>query len=136
MTFFLDFFLLTMAIFPTAIFGLTVNPGTVYTTTIEEDTHITMASISKLGSKRTSVLVKVNDSEFTLCALIPSKHENQQLNIYLHEEDEVTFTVLGDCSVDLTGNTVAMVNGNAEDFDEEDMDDEDVLAGLGIFFLI
>jgi FK506-binding nuclear protein len=120
-----------MGIFPTSVFGLTIQPGNAYTTTIEEDTHITMAAISKLGSKRTTVTLKVNDSEFTLCALSPGKHENQQLNIYLQEEDEVTFSVSGDCTVDLTGNTVAMIaDSNQDEFDEE-LDDEDGLLDIG-----
>jgi FK506-binding nuclear protein len=121
-----------MGIFPTSVFGLTIQPGNAYTTTVEEDTHITMAAISKFGSKRTSVVIKINDSEFTLCALTPGKHENQQLNIYLNEDDEVTFTAVGDSNIDLTGNTVAMmIDNNEQDFDEEDMmDEEDALMGL------
>lgn len=112
-----------MAIFPTSVFGLTIRPGTSYTTTIEEDTHITMASlVSKIpkDAARTSVVVSVNGTEFTLCSLTPNKHENQNLDIYLTEDEEVTFSVVGNCSIDLTGNIVTMIP--PEGFDENGMD--------------
>jgi FK506-binding nuclear protein len=56
--------------------------------------------------------------------LTPEKHENQVMDIYLAEQDEVSFKVVGNCSVDITGNNVAMLpdggNDDPEMYGEED----------------
>jgi FK506-binding nuclear protein len=86
--------------------------------------------------KRSSVIVTINDATFTLCSLVPEKIENQRLDIYLAEEDQVTFHVLGNCPVDITGNNVAMLPDGGADDDEGnlvshvdiygDVDDEEI----------
>ena len=118
-----------MSTIPTNFFGLTVFPGKAYTTTLEDDVHITMASLTAKLPKdamRTSLHLKIDDNTFTLCSLTAGKIENQPLNIHLNENDEVTFSVTGNCSVDLTGNNIVVIPpGGPEDFDEENEDDFD-----------
>lgn len=119
-----------MSIFPTSFFGLTIHPGQAYATVLEDDTHITMASLSSALPKngaRTSVVLKVDNASFTLCSLTPGKNENQNLDIYLNEGDEVSFTVVGLCPIDITGNVIIMLPPGGED-DEFDSDQEDLMS--------
>jgi Nucleoplasmin-like domain len=98
-----------MSVFPATFFGLTIQPGQTYSTTFEEDTHITMASLAATLPKnagRTSVIIEISGAKFTICSLTPSKSENQTLDIYINENDEVSFSVVGPCPVDLTGNNI------------------------------
>lgn len=114
-----------MAVLPTSLFGLSIEPSQEYKTEIEEDTHLTMVCLAaKLpaGPKRTSVVLQVNGVSFTLCSLTPNTAENQSIDLYLHEGDEVAFSVVGNCPVDITGNTVALIP-DGPDFDEEDDED-------------
>ncbi|KAJ3305809.1 peptidylprolyl isomerase fpr4 [Kappamyces sp. JEL0829] len=118
-----------MSLFPTNFFGLTVYPGKAYTTTLEDDVHITMAALLAELPKnagRTSVHIKVEGNTYTLCSLTPGKLENQPINIHLSEGEEVTFSVTGACPVDLTGNNIVVVPPGGDDFDEEDEEDDGI----------
>ena len=120
-----------MSVFPSTFFGLTIHPGQSYSTTFEQDTHITMASLSAILPKnagRTSVIIEISGAKFTLCSLSPSKSENQALDIYINEDDEVSFSVEGTCPVDLTGNNIFILPpaGAEDDYDEEIDSDEEV----------
>ena len=111
-----------MAVLPTSLFGLSVEPSQAYKTDIEEDTHLTMVTLASelpQNPKRTSVVLEVNGVKFTLCNLTPNTTENQSIDLYLHEGDEVTFSVVGNCPVDITGNTVALLP-DGPDYDEEE----------------
>ena len=130
-----------MSAIPTNFFGLTVFPGKAYTTTLEDDVHITMAALTEKVPKdatRTTVQLTIDGSKFTLCSLTAGKLENQPLDIHLNENDEVTFTVSGNCPVDLTGTNIVIVPpGGADDMDEineddfdEEVDDEEIDSDL------
>lgn len=112
-----------MSIFPAEFFGLTVAPDNSYTAVLEEDIHLTMATLnhqqSAKGTSRTSVILTINGGSYTLCSLTPGSIENQPLDIYLSQDEEIKFSVSGPCSIDLVGNVVVMVPPGAEDFDEE-----------------
>ncbi|KAI8921631.1 hypothetical protein BC831DRAFT_418418 [Entophlyctis helioformis] len=121
---------------PVSFFGLTVDPKKKYSQTVEDDFHITMASLgSKLpeNAERTSLIMSVDDREFVLCSLTPGKIENQPLNLTITEGEEIAFYTTGNCPIDITGNHVAFEDhGHDHDdddeegmFDDEDDEDED-----------
>lgn len=85
---------------------------------------------------RTSLIVTIDGNSFTLCSLNVGA-ENQPLNFFISENEEVTFSLVGPCPVDITGNIIVMLPPNGmeedDDFDEEiesdeelSMDDEDL----------
>jgi FK506-binding nuclear protein len=108
---------------PTSFFGLTIEPNTSYSQTVEQDfklTHACLASELPTEAARTCVVLKIEDKTFTLCALTPGMTENQSLDISLMEGQEIEFSVTGNCAVDLTGNHVFYDLGDdEEEFDEE-----------------
>ena len=88
------------------------------------------ADLGKNASARTSVVLTIDGNPFTLCSLTPGKIENQPIDIYLNQDDEISFTVKGPCPIDITGNVVAIIT--PEDDMEDFMDgEEDLLEEYG-----
>ena len=117
-----------MAVLPISIFGLSVEPSQEYKTVIEEDTHLTMVCLAaKIPSspKRTSVVMTLHGNSFTLCSLTPGASENQAVDLYLQEGDEVSFHCVGNCPVDITGNVVALMPDGPDYDEEEDISDDE-----------
>ncbi|KAI8904434.1 hypothetical protein EDD86DRAFT_230204 [Gorgonomyces haynaldii] len=116
-----------MSSIPVSFWGLTVEPGKKYTQEVDEDFHITMATLAaKLpkGAARSSVTLTVNENTFNLCSLIPGVIENQPLNIRLNEGEEITFINTGNCPIDLTGNHIYVMVDEDEDLDDEEIDSD------------
>ncbi|KAL1914845.1 uncharacterized protein VTP21DRAFT_7937 [Calcarisporiella thermophila] len=106
--------------------GLLVEAGKTYRQVVEVPFRVSMASYGEeVKGKRSCVKVKVDESEYVLCCLVPGSHEQQQLDITFSEGEEIIFSVSGDCPVYLTGNYTPLDEDLALGMDSDEELDED-----------
>lgn len=93
--------------------GVTLDGGKRYTQTVERSFHISMAALEPPVSE-VGVMVCVDKAEFLLCSLGYGNVLQQPLDLMFTEGEEVTFFLLGNGVVHLTG---YLVEDQPEDMD-------------------
>ncbi|KAI8801947.1 hypothetical protein BJ742DRAFT_835059 [Cladochytrium replicatum] len=90
---------------PLSFWGLVLEPNKSYSQVVESDFRISMATLAKKGNSTKPVIVQVTveDSTFNLCTLQSGHRENQPLEIYFSEGEEISLQAVGDAAVHLTG---------------------------------
>ncbi|KAI7848735.1 hypothetical protein BDC45DRAFT_522627 [Circinella umbellata] len=102
--------------------GLVIKPNEPLTLSIDEGIHFTMASLlddAKPG--RSTLKVRVKDSEYAICSLTHNEIEQQSLDVYFKDVDEPTLILTGVNSINITGNIVP----DDDEFIPSDEEDED-----------
>ncbi|KAI8802870.1 hypothetical protein BJ742DRAFT_831741 [Cladochytrium replicatum] len=128
---------------PLSFWGLVLEPNKSYSQVVESDFRISMATLAKKGNSNKPVIVQVTveDSTFNLCTLQSGHTENQPLEIYFSEGEEISLQAVGDAAVHLTGfhyvdtalmdgtrrtsNNSLPHNIGGDDMDDEGEEDED-----------
>ncbi|KAJ1919730.1 peptidylprolyl isomerase fpr3 [Mycoemilia scoparia] len=116
--------------------GLKVLPGKTYTQTVDTSFRLSNASLDEevTDSSRTVLKVTVDKKSFVICALIPEKIEQQIVDLTFTEGEEVTFEIVGNNTIHLTGNLIPEIPddefGETDDEDEDDLDPEERLQLL------
>lgn len=88
-------------------FGLALSPGKSYSQTVDVPFKLTMAAIGlvaggaeaeeALKGKRCSVMIRYQGKmEFVLCSLALGRQEQQTLDLYFVEGDEICFFATGE----------------------------------------
>ncbi|KAI9500088.1 hypothetical protein BX070DRAFT_230737, partial [Coemansia spiralis] len=111
--------------------ALKIAPGHTYTQTVDASFRVSNAALglnTANEDSRTSVVVTVDGKSFVLCSLTPGKIEQQPLDIWLSEGEEITFESQGDNEIHLTGNFI----NEEEEEDEESADEDDDGDMLGL----
>lgn len=93
------------------IWGLTLEPGCVYTRSVTAETHLSLATLDCRGKvfagtdpvKVSHVVLKTNDCELLLCSLVQGLVLQQQLDLKVMPNEEVAFSNQGNCCVYITG---------------------------------
>ncbi|KAK4431579.1 Peptidyl-prolyl cis-trans isomerase FKBP53 [Sesamum alatum] len=103
-----------------AFWGIEVKPGKPYVHTYDDERgrlHVSQATLGTgTSTKKSIVQCKVGDKKpIYLCSLLPERLETCALNLEFEEDDEVTFEIIGQHSVHLTG----FFYGDNEDQDNE-----------------
>ncbi|KAJ8031513.1 46 kDa FK506-binding nuclear protein [Holothuria leucospilota] len=95
------------------IWGITLEPNQLFTTVVQEEIHISMATMDmrKDGANvnpdcYSHVVVKTDNYEYLLCTLGHGMLIQQMLDLNLMPTETVTFTIEGTNSVYLTGYTL------------------------------
>ncbi|CAG2113364.1 unnamed protein product, partial [Medioppia subpectinata] len=108
--------------------GVTLETGKRYSQRVEESYHLTMAALEppsadKTVSKHVSIMVEHQKSDYMICTLEPNRNLQCHLDHMFVEGEEVTYYLVGDGTVHLTG---YLVGDPYDDFDEEgDEEDEE-----------
>ncbi|KAJ2384226.1 peptidylprolyl isomerase fpr3, partial [Coemansia sp. RSA 2559] len=98
--------------------ALKITPGHTYTQTVDASFRVSNAALglTLADEQRTSVVATVDGKDFVLCSLTPGKIEQQPLDLWMTEGEEITFESNGNNEIHLTGNFICE--------DEEDEDEE------------
>ncbi|XP_010252296.1 PREDICTED: peptidyl-prolyl cis-trans isomerase FKBP43-like isoform X2 [Nelumbo nucifera] len=104
--------------------GIEVKPGKPYTHRYNRErlkiTQATMSYCSSLSPKKSVVQCNVgNTRPILLCSLLPDKMETCHLDLEFDEENEVVFSVLGACSVHLTGYYLNQTSHHSSRYDDD-----------------
>ncbi|KAM7504659.1 hypothetical protein LguiB_003563 [Lonicera macranthoides] len=91
-----------------AFWGIEVKPGKPYTHRFDDERgrlHVSQATLGTGSSTKKSIVQCIvgDKKPIFLCSLLPERIETSPLNLEFEEEDEVTFSVIGPCSVHLSG---------------------------------
>ncbi|KAJ1790284.1 peptidylprolyl isomerase fpr3 [Coemansia sp. RSA 2399] len=98
--------------------ALKITPGHTYTQTVDASFRVSNAALglTLTDEQRTSVVATVDGKDFVLCSLTPGKIEQQPLDLWMTEGEEITFESNGNNEIHLTGNFV---------YEDEEDEDED-----------
>lgn len=117
-----------------AFWGIEIKPGKFVTQELDEPIHLTHACLSSVESKsRSSLILTVDEEEFTICHLIPEKCEQQTIDIEFSAGSTVGFKVKGSNPINIMGKYLEdeedmMMDDDMEeipeDLDEEILSDE------------
>ncbi|KAJ1730207.1 peptidylprolyl isomerase fpr3 [Coemansia sp. Benny D160-2] len=97
--------------------ALKIVPGHTYTQTVDASFRVSNAALglTLADDQRTSVVATVDGKDFVLCSLTPGKIEQQPLDLWMTEGEEITFETNGNNEIHLTGNFI---------IDEEEEDEK------------
>ncbi|KAJ8031420.1 46 kDa FK506-binding nuclear protein [Holothuria leucospilota] len=115
------------------IWGITLEPGQAHTEVIEDEVHLSMATMESrgcIGSKADNfshVVIKTGTTEYLLCTLVNGITYQQCLDLKLMPSDKVTFSVQGTNVVYLTGYSFASSETDQEITQTEDWIEDPVL---------
>lgn len=129
-----------------SFWGLVVEPERLYSQTVPESFKVTMAALGaktasakpgedasaassseKPSSQRTSLILRYNNADYTICSLTPMLCEQQPVDLTFDEGDEIAFRLVGTEAVHLTGYYLPPSDDNLccdNDDEEEDEDEE------------
>ncbi|KAJ2522925.1 peptidylprolyl isomerase fpr3 [Coemansia sp. RSA 2049] len=85
--------------------ALKIVPGHTYTQTVDASFRAALG-LTLADDQRTSVVATVDGKDFVLCSLTPGKIEQQTLDLWMTEGEEITFETNGNNEVHLTGNFI------------------------------
>lgn len=96
------------------IWGLTLEPGCVYTQSVTAQTHLSLATLDCRGKvfagtdpvKVSHVVLKTNSCEQLVCSLVQGLVLQQQLDLKIMPHEEVSFSNQGNCCVYITGYSI------------------------------
>lgn len=113
------------------IWGLTLEPGKIYTRVMGDEIQLSMASLESradYGDESdgySHVVMKTTKSEYLLCTLVHGLTFQQNLDLKLRPKETVTFSVQGSSVVYLMGYSVT--DSEVEDqIDIEDLEEDSV----------
>ncbi|KAJ2660549.1 peptidylprolyl isomerase fpr3 [Coemansia sp. RSA 1200] len=88
--------------------ALKIVPGHTYTQTVDASFRVSNAALglTLADDQRTSVVATVDGKDFVLCSLTPGKIEQQPLDLWMTEGEEITFETNGNNEIHLTGNFI------------------------------
>ncbi|KAJ2557554.1 peptidylprolyl isomerase fpr3 [Coemansia sp. RSA 1933] len=95
--------------------ALKITPGHTYTQTVDASFRAALG-LTLNDNERTSVVATVDGKDFVLCSLTPGKIEQQPLDLWMTEGEEITFESNGNNEIHLTGNFI---------YEEDEDDDEE-----------
>jgi len=116
--------------------GLILHPQKAYSFDVEAAFRLTNAALGVTlpgDGKRTTLTLTVDKQQYVLCSLTPSKIEQASLDHIFTEGESVTFSVLGNCPIHVTGNYLPDQDYESSDYDyedgledfDDDLDDDD-----------
>lgn len=91
------------------IWGLAIEPGQMYSCTLEEEVHLSLAALEsrpesdEKASKYSQVVLKTKDTQQLLCTLVHGTIFQQSLDLKLMPRENVSFSVQGSGVVYITG---------------------------------
>ncbi|XP_071836122.1 uncharacterized protein [Apostichopus japonicus] len=107
------------------IWGLTLKPGVPCTKVLNEEVHLSLASMesrSEFGKiwpgSFSQVVMKTEEVEVLLCTLVHGSIFQQNLDLKLMPKEKITFTVYGDCIIYISGYTSCLPH-TEDGFDED-----------------
>ncbi|PIK58466.1 putative cell wall protein AWA1-like [Apostichopus japonicus] len=107
------------------IWGLTLKPGVPCTKVLNEEVHLSLASMesrSEFGKiwpgSFSQVVMKTEAVEVLLCTLVHGSIFQQNLDLKLMPNEKITFTVYGDCIIYISGYTSCLPH-TEDGFDED-----------------
>lgn len=111
--------------------GLILEPGKRYTTTVEKSFHVSMAALDcttvKQDQEIMSVMLETEGQESLLCNLCKQKGVLQEkLDLNFLTGETVTFTCRGNGTIHLSGYLVSDDDDELGEMGEEEEDDEEV----------
>jgi len=113
--------------------GLTVHPNKPLECAINSPFKLSMATLAlnvPETAGRSSLIATVEDEDFVLCSLTPGLIENVELNHAFMDGDVVTFSIIGEASVTLTGYYIEDIEeGEYLEGEDGDEDEDSVLYG-------
>lgn len=113
------------------VWGLVVAAGKSYSQTVDVPFRVSGASLGPApeNQERATLMIRVGQSEFALCSLIPGSIEQAPLDLVCQVGEAITFYVNGLNSFHLTGNYIQDDMGQdgemAYGYDDFSEDDED-----------
>ncbi|PIK33062.1 hypothetical protein BSL78_30124, partial [Apostichopus japonicus] len=115
------------------IWGKVLHPGESLTEVVDSEIHLSMASLEcrpRLSSKKdltAHVILRTHTGEYLLCSLGYGPTPQQNLDLVLQPQEEITFSVEGSGVVYLTGYTIPTTEPVSyygdTGFDEEAIED-------------
>ena len=87
-------------------FGIILNPGFEYKTLLMDELVITRAIIDPAIeeiNKTSRLYVKIDKKRIPICQLFSGESSSCQLNIAIQKGEEISFDVVGDCPVHVSG---------------------------------
>ena len=108
--------------------GLNIKPNTHQSTTLPEDTSLTVNNVALVDGEKASLMMKFEDEEILIATLLKNKVPSATVNIDIPAGSPVDFSIVGDGSVSLIGVLAMMPEMDEDDLeglDEEDMEDEE-----------
>lgn len=114
------------------IWGMTLEPGKLYTEIMGEEVQLSMAAIDSRkdldeGSKSfCQIVINTNKGEYVLCTLVHGVMFQQSLDLKLMPREKVTFSVQGPSVVYLVGYTASYPEDEGLEMeDEENLEGEE-----------
>lgn len=118
--------------------GLVVTPGKVFRRTVDVGFLVQVATIdpSAPEGSRVSLCLRHQNADHILCTLTAGSLDSIVLGLEFTEGESIQFSIKGDHSVHLSGNTVEQYDDDDDDEDEEfdseeEFSDEDGLFDMG-----
>ncbi|KGG51099.1 peptidyl-prolyl cis-trans isomerase [Mitosporidium daphniae] len=109
------------------IWALHVAPHKTYTQNVQMPFRITMAALGQTitSQARSSVILRLDETEYVLCSLTAGKIEQQQLSQTIVAGENITLFTDGENTIHLTGNFLSMEEGPSYDVNENYSDDDE-----------
>lgn len=92
------------------IWGMTLKPGVSYTKVLDEEVHLSLASMESREQfgriwpgSYSQVVMKTEDVEVLLCTLVHGSTFQQTLDLKLMPKEKITFTAYGECVIYISG---------------------------------